>query len=167
MKFPVSLTLALSFFCGSVLAKPEVLADFGGRKSPYPTAAGIKTALAQQAQSSAPPMLRHQPPSQYPLRSNLTVGVVEPYAHHMTVTRPVFILGSDGLSIEWLIKNRQHLASINALGIVTNVDSPEAAERIKSWVPELTVVAVPVDEFTRLYRLTHYPVLIDQEGVKQ
>ncbi len=166
MKFALSIAWSLSLLSGLVFAKPEVLADFGGQQSPYPTAADIKASLAQQAQSVEPPRLQ-LPPSRYPMRSHLTVGVVEPYSHNMTVSRPLFILGSDDLSIEWLVSNRQHLASINAMGIVTNVDSGAAVDRIKSLVPELTIVAVPVDEFTRLYKLTHYPVLIDQEGVKQ
>jgi integrating conjugative element protein (TIGR03765 family) len=167
MKFRLSLMLVVSVFTGSVLAKPEVLADFGGRATDFPTRDTVKKTLTQQAQLMGQPKPLYPLPSPYPVRSNLTVGIVEPYAHNTPVTRPVFILGSDDLSTEWLIKNRSHLASIKALGMVTNVESREAIERIQSLVPELAFVAVPVDEFIRLFRLTHYPVLIDQEGVKQ
>lgn len=169
MKFHVGWAVVSCIFTGWALAKPELLADFGGRQTEFPTSERTREALVQAystteiPDASAPLGLV----SQYPIVSALQVGVVETEAHSHKINRPVFIVGPDARSLEWLLANQEHLAEINALGIVTNVKSADELSQLRSRVARLQLTAVPVDDLAKLFEITHYPVLIDSEGVKQ
>ncbi len=169
MRFHALLVLGLCFLAGWTLAQPEVLADFGGRTTDFPTNKRIQESLISARSIASTPVApaRVAPPSPFPSRAQLTVGVVEAKAHALTVVKPIFIIGPEAISIEWLIANKEHLASIGAQGIVTNVGSADTVARMRSQAPELMMSVVPVDEIAEAFGISHYPVLIDSEGIKQ
>lgn len=149
-----------------VMAQPEVIADFGGRETEFPKKSQLKQQLLER-KSLADNVTLAKAPDHFPVRSTLTVGIVESMKHSYQVTRPIFIVGVDSLSIEWLIANRAHLKAIGAQGIVTNVSSQEQMNFLRARAPDLTLSAVPVDDIARIYGVQHYPVLIDKEDIKQ
>lgn len=153
-------------YSSSAFAQPEVIADFGGRATEFPKKNQIKQKLLAN-RSLAENIIPPKASSHFPIRSDLTVGVVEPVKHSYQIVTPMFIVGVDSLSIEWLVTNKAHLKAIGARGIVTNVPSQEAMDFIKARAPELTLSAVPIDDIANLYGISHYPVLIDREDIKQ
>lgn len=153
-------------YSSSVFAQPEVIADFGGRVTDFPKKNQIKQKLLAN-RSLSENIVLPKASSHFPIRSDLTVGVVESVKHSYQVITPMFIVGVDSLSIEWLVTNKAHLKAIGAKGIVTNVPSQEAMDFIKARAPELTLNALPIDDIASLYGISHYPVLIDKEDIKQ
>lgn len=164
-RFFISVYLVL-VFSPWVMAQPEVIADFGGRETEFPKKSKIKQQLLER-KSLADNVTLAKAPDHFPVRSALTVGIVEPMKHSYQVTRPIFIVGVDSLSIEWLVANKAHLKTIGAQGIVTNVSSQENMNFLRARAPELTLSAVPVDDIARIYGVQHYPVLIDKEDIRQ
>lgn len=162
----IFLVISLLLLTGWVLAKPEVLADFGGRKSEYPQMNEVKASLLGKRVPLGGAEVTSIP-DQFPMRSTLTVGIVEFTPHHVHIDKPIFIVGVDDLSRQWLTKNSEYLKSIKAMGIVTNVESGERVDQLKLLAPGLSLVSVPVDEIVEAFHLSNYPVLIDREGVKQ
>lgn len=153
--------------CSSwAFTQPEVIADFGGRETEFPKKKNIKQKLLDR-KSLAENIVPATVPDHFPIRSELTVGIVEQTKHSYQVARPMFIIGVDSLSIEWLIANKTNLKAIGAQGIVTNVSSQENMDFLRARAPELTLSAVPVDDIASIYGIHHYPVLIDKEGIKQ
>ncbi len=147
-------------------AQPEVIADFGGRDTEFPKKKNIKQQLLDR-KSLAENIVPATAPDHFPIRSELTVGIVEQTKHPYQVTKPMFIIGVDSLSIEWLIANKAHLKAIGAQGIVTNVSSQENMDFLRARAPGLTLSAVPIDDIASIYGIHHYPVLIDKEDIKQ
>ncbi|HWV14883.1 MAG TPA: integrating conjugative element protein, partial [Cellvibrio sp.] len=124
------------------LAKPIVLADFGGRPTELAKIKSIAGAYQASKESSI-----YERPSQFPLMSKiLSVGIVESQKHKLKVITPVFITGVDQLSLEWLSTNQTYLKKIGAKGIVTNIASSSDFEKLKKRVPDLNLNAVPVDQ---------------------
>lgn len=162
----IFLVISLLLVTGWVLATPEILADFGGRKSEYPQMNEVKASLLRQQNQFAGAEVTSIP-DQFPMQSTLTVGIVEFTPHQLQIDQPIFIVGVDDLSRQWLTKNSAYLKSINAIGIVTNVESGEMVDQLKLLAPGLALVSVPIDEIVDTFHLSNYPVLIDHEGVKQ
>jgi integrating conjugative element protein (TIGR03765 family) len=150
----------------SAFAQPEVIADFGGRETEFPKKSKIKLQLLER-KALVKNVTLAKVPDHFPVRSALTVGIVEQVRHSHHVARPIFIVGVDSLSIEWLVANKAHLKSIGAQGIVTNVSSQEDMDFLRERALGLTLSAVPVDDIASIYGIHHYPVLIDKEDVKQ
>lgn len=161
--FRVYILILLSSLALNVNADPVVLADFGGKPTEF---AKMKMAAEKFRAPSAPKLIAR--PSQFPLYSKvLSVGVVENHKHNFKVVKPVFITGVDRLSLEWLRANQEHLREIGAKGIVINIASSGDFEKLKALFPELNFSAVPVEQIAEDYGLTHYPVLIDKEDIRQ
>lgn len=147
-------------------AEPEVIADFGGRET------GIKSPqeqLREAAQHTRMPIANTKPTmaGRFPVVSSLRVGVLDNHPHTQPVTRPFFIVGFDKQSAQWLAANHAHLKEINALGFVTNVNSPAQLEKLRRYAGDLTLNAIPVDDIADRFQLTRYPVLVTQENIIQ
>lgn len=161
--FRACFAILLMSVAWSVDAEPVVLADFGGKPTEF---AKMKIAAENFRAPAAPKLIAK--PSQFPLFSKrLSVGVVENHKHQFKVVKPVFITGVDHLSLEWLRANQEHLREIGSKGIVTNIASSGDFEKLKALFPELNFSAVPVEQIAEDYGLTHYPVLIDKEDIRQ
>lgn len=145
------------------IADPIVLADFGGKPTEY---ANMRDTARKSQHPVAPPTLMR--PSAFPAASTLmSVGVVENRKHDMNVTVPVFIAGVDSASLEWLRANQAYLKNINAKGIVTNIATEDQLKKLAAMLPTLSLNVVPVDPVADIYGLSHYPVLIDKEEIRQ
>lgn len=147
-------------------AEPDVIADFGGRET------GIKSPqeqLREAAQRTQMPTASNTPTmaGRFPVVSSLRVGVLDAHSHTLSVARPFFIVGFDQQSAQWLAANHVHLKNINALGFVTNVNSPAQLEKLRRYAGDLTLNAIPVDDIAGRFQITRYPVLVTQESIIQ
>jgi integrating conjugative element protein (TIGR03765 family) len=82
------------------------------------------------------------------------------------VSRPLFIVGYDPVSIQWLTDNRDFLASNNAVGLVVSVETIAQMNELKRIVGDgVTLQPTPGDRLAQHMGIRHYPFYMDSEGV--
>ncbi len=117
---------------------------------------------------STPALANHRDPfvAMLPvITPELKPGSVRSGATVNTVMQPLFIVGDDPLSHRWLSEKHAYLKKINATGMVVNVSGQAGWQRMKRY--GLTVYPVYGGDFAKAFGLTHYPVLIEQQTIKQ
>jgi integrating conjugative element protein (TIGR03765 family) len=149
-----------------------VVKDFGGTSAlPYYRSLNIQASPTTQAAQSRPPMIapRHD-------EGALTLPIRSPLLSPGDVTRrviavpglsPMFLIGNDTRSREWLRQRAETLRSIQATGFVVHVDTDDELAALRSLVPGVTIVPTSGDDFARRMQITHYPVLITATGIEQ
>ncbi|EOT2581502.1 integrating conjugative element protein [Escherichia coli] len=83
---------------------------------------------------------------------------------------PVFIIGDDGddpFSLRWMSEHLEILKSLNALGLVVNVESVERMEVLQQRADGLLLLPVICDNFVQALQLNAYPVLITEMEISQ
>lgn len=93
------------------------------------------------------------------LAANRTVAL------RLALPNPIFLLGTDPLSHDWLARNRTRLLEIGATGMVIEASSWEALRQIQRVAGGLPMSAACADELGELLRLSVYPILIERNGV--
>ncbi len=141
-------------------AEPIVVGDYGGVSS------GLLMPDLKQFPVKDVPIAAYR--THFPIRSVMRPGVIEhSRAHGQTIPTPVFILGVDEDSLQWLDTNYDHLSSIEAIGLVTNIDRVELLTHIRQQFPAVQFSTIPVDDIARQYHLQFYPVLINHKEIIQ
>jgi integrating conjugative element protein, PFL_4695 family len=103
-----------------------------------------------------------------PVRSELlTPGTVTARAIQAAGLRPMFIIGDDELSRQWLVYRRDALVQLNAVGLVVNVENEQRLQALQVLVPELPLSPVSGDDIAHRLNLQHYPVLITSTSIEQ
>lgn len=104
----------------------------------------------------------------FPVRSpSLTPGrlsIARRVALRMALPNPVFLIGSDDFSKQWLLRHRDRLARIGASGLVVNVSDLEAFRHLKSLALGVPLAPASGEDLAKLLKLTRYPVLIQTTG---
>ena len=80
---------------------------------------------------------------------------------------PVFIIGDDPFSLRWMSEHLEILKSLNALGLVVNVESVERMEVLQQRADGLLLLPVICDNFVQALQLNAYPVLITEMEISQ
>jgi integrating conjugative element protein (TIGR03765 family) len=123
--------------------------------------------LAASAESNSPPA-----PTTLnwvlPVRSaRLSPGAVPSRALNLPGMRPLFLVGQDTTSLEWLSRHAQALQDLGANGLAVEVDDARALRRIQMTAPKLGIWPVSGDDIAERLELEHYPVLIMPTGLEQ
>jgi integrating conjugative element protein (TIGR03765 family) len=84
---------------------------------------------------------------------------------HAPGLTPLFLIGDDERSRAWLQQHRIELHTLNALGLVVNVASPEALAALRQLAPGLTLTPVSADDLAQRLGIHHYPVLMTATGI--
>lgn len=104
----------------------------------------------------------------FPVKSNLTPGYVQARTINANgLAQPIFLMGYDETSIEWLQQRRTILVELNAIGLVVNVPDAEAMAYLQSLVPELMMSPVPGDDIAERIGTKHYPFLLTRNSIEQ
>jgi len=152
-------------------AAPVVIHDAGGEslapilKRLFEENSGTDTEPVQTApeQRSLPFALPIKTPEMSP-------GRVTPKAINQPfMTRPLFLIGTDRLSQQWLIQNRGRLSELNAAGMIIQADTTEelqAIVRISNGY-NLQIMPASASEIAQQLGLKRYPVLIWKSGIEQ
>lgn len=117
------------------------------------------------------PDIRLQRPGQFsafPVTSQLTPGAVQSRtlsAH--ALVQPLFLIGYDKLSAQWLSERRVILKELNAMGLVVNVPTAQAMAELQAIAPDLILQPIPGDDLAESIDVKHYPVLITKTSVEQ
>ncbi len=80
--------------------------------------------------------------------------------------RPIFIIGSDRNSLNWLDKYHAQLKKINALGFVVNLKNSEEYKKISDKY-KLPLFPINGDQLAEKFNIHHYPVLISKHRIEQ
>lgn len=185
MKSYITLLSAALFSCGS-LASPVVLHDAGiSRIIPITkylkplTSKGeiivtdtpeareaIKQELARRYQNHG---MYANPGVRLPIRTeSLTAARFESRDDYFPdLTIPIFVVGSDGLSIAWLASFREQLMKINAVGWIVQAETQNDLKRISEAGRGLKFLAFQGDYIATQFKVKHYPVLISPRAVEQ
>jgi integrating conjugative element protein (TIGR03765 family) len=78
---------------------------------------------------------------------------------------PVFLVGTDDYSKQWMVRNRDFLARQKAAGIVIDADNLAAFRSIQQVGQGLPMAPSSAEDLARRLRLSVYPVLIRADGV--
>ena len=97
----------------------------------------------------------------------LSPGSVERRSIQAPGLQPLFLVGDDELSQAWLRERAASLLTLNAVGLVVNVDTAEGLARLRELAPGLTLSPVSGDDLAQRLELRHYPVLITPTGIEQ
>lgn len=105
----------------------------------------------------------------FPLSSpKLSLGVVpktERYSPNLSA--PIFIVGCDPVSLQWLQKNKAILTQNHAVGWVVEAPTAEAFAAVKKVVGDLLLFPVNGTAAMNQFQIAHYPVLISERWVEQ
>ena len=98
----------------------------------------------------------------------LTPGPVKSRAIRLVgLIRPLFLVGNDPLSLEWLARHQPHLQRLGAIGWAVNVADREGLERLRQAAGGLAVLPIPGDDLASRLPLLHYPALITASRIEQ
>lgn len=148
----------------------EVIGDFGGQSAkPFlPSDTDFKAQLQKLKDERRGKRFMF---SNLPVSSpSLTVGRVGPQEasgiRHEMLSRPMFIIGYDPVSISWLQQNRQFLTEKKAVGLVVNVATVEEMDHLQSVAGKgILLQATNGEQMAKAINIRHYPFFVDQNGV--
>jgi integrating conjugative element protein (TIGR03765 family) len=78
---------------------------------------------------------------------------------------PVFFVGADPLSRDWLTRNRDRLTRAGATGVVVNVANLEEFRATQALAPTLPMAPASVEGLATQLRLRTYPAVISVNGL--
>ncbi|MGY4494588.1 integrating conjugative element protein [Pseudomonas sp. TE3610] len=99
--------------------------------------------------------------------SQLSPGPVTRRVLDMTGITPLFLVGQDPLSLQWLAEHAPALQAIGASGLAVEVADSGALQSIQAKAPELPIWPVSGDDIAARLHLEHYPVLITPTALEQ
>lgn len=138
-----------------------VVADFGGES--------IAKYLPKKKENKTTRALNK--PSHFPVvTTKMKLGVVG--SNEATsfkfelLSKPLFIVGYDKISLHWLASNSKKLSDSGAIGLVVNVKTKEQLAEMQKIVGE-SVVLQPThgDKLAEQLGIKHYPFYADSTGV--
>lgn len=81
--------------------------------------------------------------------------------------RPLFLVGADQVSKDWLAEKREQLVRIGAVGLLVEAKDRQEVEAVLKIAEGLRLVPASADSFATQLGLTHYPILLSKEGWEQ
>lgn len=110
-----------------------------------------------------------QPIPEFPIETpSMTPDIVDPLSISLPYLQvPLFIIGNDLLSKQWLSNRKQQLISVGAVGMLIEATSLEEVNAIKRLGEGLQIYPASGRDIAAQLGLKHYPVLISRNGIEQ
>lgn len=103
-----------------------------------------------------------------PIRSpGLTPGPVRARSHDRRFARPFFLIGSDPASRQWLLRHRDRLKTIGAVGMLVQAETLADLRAIANLSGGLPIMPASAADIATALDIAHYPVLISAQGIEQ
>ncbi|MFG6656227.1 integrating conjugative element protein [Scandinavium sp. M-37] len=99
--------------------------------------------------------------------TRLKPGPVATRAVALPGITPVFLIGDDPRSVQWLEARQSYLQTLNATGLVVNVATPARFRFLQQRAGGLTLLPVSGDDFAQRLGLDAYPVMVTDSEVSQ
>lgn len=160
-----SIAALLLLFCLPLHAALTVVADPGGE-----SAAPWYEAISPQSEEPLTPV------PVYPIDESHWLPVISHTLSPGTVILrkvdlpgmpPLFLVGDDPRSQQWLDARRQQLLALQATGIVVSVRNVDALNALRTHAPGVRMTAEPGDDLAGRLHISHYPVLITATQISQ
>ena len=104
---------------------------------------------------------------QLPVNSQIKPGVVERHQVDLVnFSDPLFVIGDDAKSRDWLVKHATQLKTMNALGFVTNVETKTNLKQLEE-LAGFPLMPVNVDDLSESLQVSHYPFVFESGVVWQ
>lgn len=175
------LLVVLGVFAAPALAEPLVIHDAGNTQpmAPYREAVTVKRPPAVIRRSKPPPFGaptgRFDKAMWLPIRTPemtpapLAKQTLEPALRERLsqLTRPLFLVGSDPESLNWLAQHREQLQALGAVGMLVQADSAAELAAVERAGTDLVIVPASGSLLARLLGIRYYPVLISRDGIEQ
>jgi integrating conjugative element protein (TIGR03765 family) len=124
----------------------------------------ISPAILQQASQTPSDMSLTIPLPTTPM----TVGKVQKQNVNLPwLLQPVFLIGTDKSSSDWLQAHKTALIAMHANGMIVNANSEGAIKNTQALGQGLVILPISADAIVERLSLTHYPVLITRTEVMQ
>ncbi|OOF53746.1 integrating conjugative element protein [Rodentibacter genomosp. 2] len=149
-------------------AELKVIADLGGESAVrfYESIQPVHTENAPQHPNAVPGEMSEN--MLLPVVSHKwTVGQVESKQINLPGAMPIFLIGFDETSKQWLIANYQELVQQQATGLVINVNTAEELAELRHLAPELSLMPVAADTLSDRLGIYHYPLLMTDSLISQ
>lgn len=149
-------------------AELRVIADLGGESAVrfYEPIQPVHTPDAPQHPNAVPSTISED--AMLPVVSHkFSVGKVEPRALDLPGAAPMFLIGADDFSRQWLEQNKEKLKAMYAVGLVINVNTADELKALRTIAPDIDLFPAPADTLADRLELYHYPVIISAEGISQ
>jgi integrating conjugative element protein (TIGR03765 family) len=157
-----SVLMCLLLISSLAIAKPEVIADFGGKPTGIPDIEKILRSQPVGKPSKLAPVM-----DPFPIESNMRVGKVAAFEHGKPVNKPFAIIGADSQSLRWLSINQAYFVEERTTVYITNVRSLDEFNNIKGLFPGVMFAPVNPDDLAELFGVDFYPVFINKTSVQQ
>lgn len=129
---------------------------------PYlPKRAPREKATLQEKKDQLPFNLPITTPSMQPGKATVTPKALR------YLQRPLFLVGADQASKNWLAEKRELLARIGAVGLLVEAKDRQEVEAVLKIAEGLRLVPASAEGFATQLGLTHYPILLSKEGWEQ
>ena len=169
----------------SVLAELTVIYDSGETR---PLAPLLSPLLSKKAQSTNPAESSEQNPSSKSLLGPATLSNLLPIRSPGLVVgdtadsqlspealarlaqgnpRPFFLIGSDALSVQWLVTHHDTLKALGAVGMLVQADTEADVRRVAEAAQGLSITLGSGSDLAAALGIHHYPVLITRDGIRQ
>ena len=80
---------------------------------------------------------------------------------------PLFLVGSEARSKHWLIEKREQLMQLGAIGLLIQAKDKKDVEAMLILAQGLRLVPASAEGFAAELGLTHYPILLSNQGWEQ
>jgi len=81
--------------------------------------------------------------------------------------QPLFLVGSDSRSKKWLIERRKQLMELGAVGLLIQAKDKKDIEAMLILAQGLRLAPASAEGFAAGLGLTHYPILLSNQGWEQ
>jgi integrating conjugative element protein (TIGR03765 family) len=103
-----------------------------------------------------------------PIRSpGLSPGPVPARSQDRPFSRPFFLIGSDDRSRQWLMKHRDRLKEIGAVGMLVQAETLEDLRATAELAMGLPIMPASGADIAAELHISHYPVLVTSRGIEQ
>lgn len=103
-----------------------------------------------------------------PIRTpRLSPGPVQSRVHNRPFARPFFLIGSDPVSRQWLVKHRERLKAIGAVGMLVQAETWEDLQATANLSGGLPIMPTSAADIATALNISHYPVLVSSQGIEQ
>ena len=157
--------LCLVLYSGVHAKEPlTVIYDSGDTMplEPYlPKRAPQEKENAQNTQRQLPFSLPITTPSMQPGKVTATPKALR------YLQRPLFLVGADQASRDWLAGRREQLIRLGAVGLLVEAKDRQEIEAVLAIAEGLRLVPASAEGFAAELGLSHYPILLSKEGWEQ
>lgn len=162
MKVRLALLVFFVLSMSGIEASPIVLFDSGNTVSIAPYTDVIKVYNPKNVK----PITVLNP---FPIESpGLLPGkVIKRNIDQPYLSNPMFLIGNDEFSYRWLLKNKELLIRINAIGMLIKVKNKQELQRIAIAAKGLKIIPAPAVDLAKQLGIRHYPVLISKQFIEQ